>query len=75
MWKYNGERLENKNGDWMYLEETWILPNEDKKNKDEAIRNFDGRVLELDSNLKGMHLKLKHNIHSHIFSTESNLQK
>ena len=26
MWKYNGERLENKNGDWMYMEETWILP-------------------------------------------------
>jgi hypothetical protein len=22
LWRYNGERLENKNGDWMYKEET-----------------------------------------------------
>ena len=29
LWKYNGERLESKNGEWMYMEETWetwILP-------------------------------------------------
>ena len=30
LWKYNSGRLENKNGDWMYLRETWILPNETK---------------------------------------------
>ena len=28
LWKQNGDRLENKNGVWMYMEETWILPNE-----------------------------------------------
>ena len=30
LWKYNSERLESKNGDWMYMEETWLLPNENK---------------------------------------------
>ena len=45
----------------MYLQESWNVPNEDKKNEGEAIRNSLGSVLELDSNLKGMHLKLKHN--------------
>ena len=30
LWKQNGDRLENKNGVWMYMEETWILPNETK---------------------------------------------
>ena len=33
LWKQNGDRLENKNGVWMYMEETWILPNENKKNE------------------------------------------
>ena len=28
LWKQNGDRLENKNGVWMYKDETWILPNE-----------------------------------------------
>ena len=26
LWKYNGEILENKSGDWRHLKETWILP-------------------------------------------------
>ena len=30
LWKDNSGRLENKNGDWMYMEETWILPNDTK---------------------------------------------
>ena len=61
LWKYNGERLENKNGDWIYLEETWMLPNEEKKNEGEAIRNSLGSVLKVKRNGKGMYLKLKHN--------------
>ena len=61
LWKYNGERLENKNGDWIYLEETWMLPNEDKKNEGQAIRNSLGSVLKVNENGKGMYLKLKHN--------------
>ena len=69
MWKYDGERLENKNGDWIYLQETWkFLPSEDKdiyslsedeQKKGEAIVNSDGKILKLDSNNKGMHLKLR----------------
>ena len=31
LWKQNGDRLENKNGVWMYMEETWILPNENNQ--------------------------------------------
>ena len=58
MWKYNGERLENKNGDWLYLQETWIVPNEDKKNESEVIRNSLGKTLKADLVGKGMHLKL-----------------
>ena len=45
LWKYIGERLENKNGDWMFMRETWILPIEDEKNEGQAIRNFLGSVL------------------------------
>ena len=60
-WKYNGERLENKNGDWIYLEETWMLPNEEKKKEGQAIRNSLGSVLNVNENGKGMYLKLKHN--------------
>ena len=44
LWKYNDERLENKNGDWMYMGETWILPIQDEENEDEAIRT-QGSVL------------------------------
>ena len=58
LWKYNGERLENKNGDWMYLQESWNVPNEDKKNEGEAIRNSLGKALGVDSSGKGMHSKL-----------------
>ena len=56
LWKYNGERLENKNGDWMYLEETWILPKENEKNEHEAIRNSLGKILKVENNDRGMHL-------------------
>ena len=60
LWKDNNGRLENKNGDWMYMEETWILPNE-TETKDlpegQVIRNTLGRVLEADSQSKSMHLK------------------
>ena len=59
MWKYDGERLENKNGDWLYLQETWILSFEDKQNEGEATINFHGKILKVDSNDKGMHLKLR----------------
>ena len=45
LWKYNGGRLENKNGDWMYMRETWILPIEDKENEDFELRNFQGNSL------------------------------
>ena len=45
LWKYIDERLENKNGDWMYKRETWILPIEDEKNEGYAIRNSLGSVL------------------------------
>ena len=36
LWKQNGDRLENKNGVWMYMEETWILPNENTKKEDQV---------------------------------------
>ena len=42
LWKYNGERLENKNGDWRYMEETWILPSE---NKTDEVRKSSKRGL------------------------------
>ena len=45
LWKFNDERLENKNGDWMYMRETWILPIEDKENEDFELRNFQGNSL------------------------------
>ena len=38
LWKHNGQILENKNGDWKYLKETWILPQSltsEKKIKEE----------------------------------------
>ena len=55
LWKYKGERLENKNGDWIYTRETWILPIEHEKNEGEAIRNSQGSVLIAHSN-RGMYL-------------------
>ena len=61
LWKHNGDKLENKNGDWMYMEETWILPNE-TKTKDlpegQVIRNTHGSVLIANFYRKRMHLKL-----------------
>ena len=38
LWKQNGDRLENKNGVWMYMEETWILPNEKEDQVGELVR-------------------------------------
>ena len=67
LWKDNGGRLENKNGDWMYMDETWILPNETKTEvrkrgqkfvEGQVIRNTLGRVLIAKRVSKGMHLKL-----------------
>ena len=67
LWKDNGERLENKNGDWMYMDETWILPNETKTEdipkgqkimEGQVIRNTLGRVLIAKRDSKGMPLKL-----------------
>ena len=45
MWKYNGEILENKNGDWRYLNETWILPEPQRDIEGQEIRNYQGHVL------------------------------
>jgi hypothetical protein len=59
LWKFNGERLENKNGLWMYWRETWTLLIEDKKNEGQTIENSLGSVLTVDSE-RGMHLKIKH---------------
>ena len=36
LWKQNGDRLGNKNGAWMYMEETWTLPNENTTNEDQV---------------------------------------
>ena len=63
LWKYNSGRLENKNGDWMYLRETWILPNE-TKTKGQVIRNALGEVLKANPTRKCMHLELSKFIHS-----------
>ena len=67
LWKDNSGKLENKNGNWMYMEETWILPDE-TKTKDlpegqnlkegQVIRNTLGKVLKANLFSKGMHLKL-----------------
>ena len=47
LWKQNGDRLENKNGIWMYMEETWILPNENTTNEDQV-----GELLSKKNNIK-----------------------
>ena len=36
LWKQINGKLENKNGPWMYMEETWILPNENTTNEDQV---------------------------------------
>ena len=64
MWKYDGERLENKNGDWLYLQETWTLSFVDKQNEGEAIVNSHGKMLKVNSNDEGMHLKLRYTQHN-----------
>ena len=61
LWKQNGDRLENKNGDWMYMRETWILPDENNL-AGQVLRDSLGRVLKAKSiPLLGMHLKLMSN--------------
>ena len=47
LWKQNGDRLENKNGVWMYMEETWILPNENAKEEDQV-----GELVRIKHNIK-----------------------
>ena len=70
LWKQIDGKLENKNGHWMYMEETWILPYENETKKGQTIRNWLGRalgkVLKVDirkqgehSYSRGMNLKLK----------------
>ena len=58
LWKQNGDRLENKNGDWMYMGETWILLDENNL-AGQVLRDSLGRVLKAKSDSKGTHLKLK----------------
>ena len=68
LWKYTGQRLENKNGHWMYMEETWILPNEKTKRGGQEIRNSLGTVLNVNLNNKGNHLKLQHKTMLHFIN-------
>ena len=58
LWKENSGRLENKNGDWMYMGERWILPGVEGQNLGEGqvIRNTHGKVLKAS---EGMHFTLK----------------
>ena len=44
---YSDEKLMNKNGDWMYMEETWILSNENETEEGQVvtIRDAHGRGL------------------------------
>jgi hypothetical protein len=58
LWKYTSGRLENKNGHWMYKEEIWYLPDENPRSEGQKIRNSLGRLLKVQSNDTGMHLKL-----------------
>ena len=73
LWKYNGQRLESKQGDWMYMEETWILPTKTSKmglaklfsyqkkketdNEGQAITNSLGHLIAYPDS-EGIHLKL-----------------
>ena len=58
LWKYTSGRLENKNGHWMYMEETWSLPNKSSTTKGQVIKDSLGNVLTVQSNNEGMHLKI-----------------
>ena len=63
LWKYTSGRLENKNGHWMYVEETWSLQNKSSTSEGQVIKDSLGKVLTVQSYSKGMHLKLlKHKI-------------
>ena len=65
LWKYNGEKLENKNGDWRYLNETWILPQprpsekeiKGKRSEGQEIRDSLGSVLKATLYDRGMHTR------------------
>ena len=61
-WKYNGEKLENKNGDWKYKNERWILPKplttemkDEDKNEGHMMIDSVGSVLKADLDSKGMY--------------------
>ena len=64
LWKYNHGKLENKNGDWMYKEETWLLSNESNTEEGQVItiRDSLGKILTVDSDKEGMNLKLITNL-------------
>ena len=59
LWKYTSGRLENKNGHWMYMEETWSFSNKSSTTEGEVITDSLGKVLTVQSNNKGMHLKIQ----------------
>ena len=59
LWKYTSGRLENKNGYWMYMEETWSFPNKSSTTEGQVIKDSLGKVLTVQSNNKGMHLKIQ----------------
>ena len=65
LWKYNGENLVNKNGDWIYLKNMWILPKPlpsdkeigDKKSEGQDIRDSQGSVLKANFHERGMYTR------------------
>ena len=57
LWKYTSGRLENKSGHWMYMEETWSLPNK-SSTEGQIIKDSLGKVLTVQSNHEGIHLKI-----------------
>ena len=50
LWKYTSGRLENKNGHWMHMEDTWILPNESSTDEGRVIKDSLGKVLKVQLN-------------------------
>ena len=70
LWKYIDGKLENKNGNWMYMEETWTLSNESNSEEGEVvvIRDSIGRGLKVDLDIKGMNFKVKHKTFHIIFA-------
>ena len=65
LWKDNSGRLENKNGDWMYMEETWIFSEDESEYIGQVIKNTLGRVLKANTLTKSMYLTLQHTIKTH----------